>query len=249
MLGPRLRLLDPPKGADENCYIDTAAGVRSVLREVASSGARAAAYFDNDRHFIHTSLLGVTTLPARLVFERGPDAELNAKLLDAQKLTFVTSHDGVPVQFSCRAVSATRHNGVDAFRTRLPDRVLRLQRRGYYRLPGESTHALLKCELVPYGDDTLTIRAAVFDLSCGGVAAAVSASEPLLSRGSTHACYLELPGMGTLRAPVVVRVIGEIVLPNALAGTRYGLEFTGLGQKELALVERYILEHRARNGR
>jgi c-di-GMP-binding flagellar brake protein YcgR len=249
MLGPRLTLLDPPQGSDENCYIESASGVRSMLREVAASGTRAAAYFDHDRRFIHTSLLGVTTLPARLVFERGPDAELNTKLLEAGKITFVTSHDGVPLQFSCEAASATRHQGTDAFRTRLPDRVLRLQRRGYYRLPGEPTHALLRCELVPHNDETLSLRAAVFDLSCGGVAAAVPASEPLLVRGSTHTCRLELPGKGALRVPVVVRMIGEIVLPSALAGTRYGLEFTGLAEKELALIENYILEQRTRNAR
>ena len=249
MLGPRLRLLDPPKGADENCYIHTSSGVRAMLREVAASGARAAAYFDHDRRFIHTSLLAVTTLPGRLVFEKGPDTELNARLLEADKVTFVTSHEDVPVQFSCRAATLTRHDGAEAFRTPLPDRVLRLQRRGYYRLPGESTHALLKCELVPGNDESRIVRAAVFDLSCGGLAAAVPASEWVLERDSIHGCRLELPGHGTVQSPVVVRVVSEIMLPNALAGTRYGLEFTGLGEKDVALIESYILEHRARNAR
>jgi c-di-GMP-binding flagellar brake protein YcgR len=249
MLGPRLTLLDPPDGADENCYVDNASAIRSLLREVAVSGTRAAAYFDTDRRFIHTSLLAVKALPARVIFERGPDAALNAELLQADRITFVTSHDDVPMQFTCRAASATRHDGMDAFRVPVPDRVLRLQRRGYYRLPGEPTHALLKCELVPYGDRTLTLRAAVFDLSCSGIAAAVCASEPLLAQGSTHGFRLELPGAGTVLGSVVVRVIGEIVLPSALPGTRYGLEFADLDEKELALIERYIVDHRARHTR
>jgi c-di-GMP-binding flagellar brake protein YcgR len=249
MLGPRLTLLDPPTGADENCYIDSAAAVRSLLREVAASGARAAAYFDRDRHFIHTSLLAVTSIPARLVFERGPDAQLNEQLLEADRITFVTSHEDVPVQFSCGAATATRHKGTDGLRAPLPDRVLRLQRRGYYRLPGEPTHALLRCELIPHCDETLSLRAAVFDLSCSGIAAAVAAAEPLLVRGSTHGCRLELPGAGTVRGSVVVRTVSEIVLPNALDGTRYGLEFMALGEKELARIERYIHDHRGRNAR
>jgi flagellar brake protein len=249
MLGPRLRLLDPPKGADENCYIDGTSGVRTLLREVAASGVGAAAYFDHDKRFIHTCLLGVTTLPARLVFEKGPDQELNTKLLDAEKITFVTSHDHVPVQFSCRAPTLTRHGGAEAFRVPLPARVLRLQRRGYYRLPGEPTHPLLKCELVPDDDESRIVRAAVFDLSCSGLAAAVPASEFPLARGTTHGCRLELPGLGTLQSSVVVRVISDIMLPNALSGTRYGLEFIGLSEKDVAVVERYVLEHRTRNAR
>jgi flagellar brake protein len=249
MMGPRLTLLDPPRGAEENCYISSAGEIRSVLRDIARSGVRAAAYFDDDRRFIHTSLLTVTTFPGRLVFEKGPDSMLNAKLLEAGKVTFVTSHEHVPVQFSCRGASAARHEGTDALRVPLPERVLRLQRRGYYRLPGELTHALLKCELVPHKDETLRLRAAVFDLSCGGIGAAVPAAEPLLESGSIHGCHLELPGFGSIHHPVIVRVIAEIVLPNGLPGTRYGLEFQNLGDADRALVERYILEHRGREGR
>jgi c-di-GMP-binding flagellar brake protein YcgR len=242
-------LLDPPKGAEENCYIGSAAHVRALLREVAASGARAAAYFDDDKSFIHTSLLAVTTLPARLVFEQGPDAALNAKLLAADKLTFVTSHEYVPVQFSCRAPALIRFNGIDAFRAALPQRVLRLQRRGYYRLPGEPTHALLKCELVPDNDENRLVQAAVFDLSCGGLAAAARSSAPVLARGSTHGCRLELPGVGTIGGQVTVRAVSDIVLPSGLPGRRYGLEFAGLAAKELSLVESYILDRRARNAR
>jgi c-di-GMP-binding flagellar brake protein YcgR len=249
MMGPRLKLLDPPHGAEENCFISGTGEIRSVLRDVARSGARAAAYFDGDKRFIHTSLLGVTTFPARVVFEKGPDAMLNARLLEADRVTIVTSHENVPVQFSCGAPSLTRHEGTEAFRVPLPDSVLRLQRRGYYRLPGEPTHALLKCELVPNHDDTHLIRAAVFDLSCGGIGAAVAAAEPGLTVGSVHGCHLELPGYGSVRAPVVVRMVAEIVLPNALRGTRYGLEFENLAEAGREAIERYIVEHRGREGR
>ena len=244
MLGPRLRLLDPPHGAEENCFLTSAGDVRSVLRAIAASGARAAAYFDGDKRFIHTSLLAVTTFPARLIFEKGPDATLNAKLLDADKITFVTSHEDVPVQFNCRAASLTRHEGAEAFRVPLPERLLRLQRRGYYRLPGEPTHPLLKCELIPNQDESRMMRAAVFDLSCGGIGAAAPAAEPMLERDTVHACRFELPGFGTIHSPVIVRVVGEMVLPSALPGTRYGLEFQNLPDADRGLIERYIVQHR-----
>ena len=246
MMGPRLTLLDPPRGAEENCYISGAGEIRSLLRDVARSGARAAAYFDGDRRFIHTSLLRIGAFPGRIVFEKGPDATLNAKLLDADRVTFVTSHEDVPVQFSCRAPAHTRYDGGDAFRASLPERVLRLQRRGYYRLPGELTHTLLKCELLPHDSDDKHLRAAVFDLSCGGIGAAVPAAEPMLESGSAHGCHLELPGFGSIDSPVIVRVIAEIVLPNGLPGTRYGLEFKSLADSDRARIERYILEHRDR---
>jgi hypothetical protein len=90
------------------------------------------------------------------------------------------------------------------------------------------------------------LRAAVFDLSCGGIGAAVPAAEPLLERGSVHGCHLELPGLASIQSAIVVRVVAEIVLPNGLPGTRYGLEFQNLGDAERGRIERYIVEHRSR---
>jgi c-di-GMP-binding flagellar brake protein YcgR len=235
-------LLDPPKGAEENCYIDTPVGVHSVLRAVAAAGTRTAAYFDNGRSFIHTTLLAIEGAPAMLVFERGPDAGLNAALAKSARVTFVTSDQGVPVQFSCAGPTPTVYEGAPAFHVLLPGRILRLQRRGYYRLPGEPTHALLSCQLFPGNDYEKATKVWVFDLSCSGLAAGVLASDPLLASDTSHGCMLELPTQGRIQAQVIVRGASGTMLPHGLEGRRYGLEFAGLGEKSVAMVQRYILE-------
>lgn len=242
MTGPRLTLLDPPKGAEENCYIDTALGVQSVLRAVAAAGSRSAAYFDNGKSFIHTTLLAVEGAPERLVFEKGPDAALNAALIKSPRVTFVTSDQGVPVQFNCAGPALTVHGGSEAFHAAMPGRVLRLQRRGYYRLAGEPTHWMLRAEIFPGNDEEKGIMAWVFDLSCGGLAAGVLAAEPLLKSNTSHGCMLELPAQGRIQAQVTVRIASDTVLPHGLEGRRYGLEFVNLGEKNAAIVQRYILE-------
>ena len=247
MMGPRLTLLDPPKGAEENCYIDTLLGVESVLRAVAASGSRAAAYFDNGRRFVHTTLLAVAGAPEMLVFEKGPDAELNAALLKSPSVTFVTSDQGVPVQFTCPGPGPTVHEGSQAIRAPLPGRILRLQRRGYYRLAGEPTHAMVRAELFPANDYANRIRTWVFDLSCGGLGAGVLAAEPLLASDTSHGLTLELPSQGRLHAQVIVRIASGTVLPHGLEGRRYGLEFVNLDERSVSIVQRYILEqHRKR---
>jgi flagellar brake protein len=247
LMGPRLTLLEAPKGTEENCYIDSPLGVVSVLRTVAASAARVAAYFDNDRRCLETRLLAVDGEPPMLVFEKSPDDVLNAALLRAERVTFVTSDHGVPVQFSCRA-ALRPYQGRDTLQAPLPARLLRLQRRGYYRLPGEPTHALLRCELAR-GFDGETLKALVFDLSCGGLSAAVPAAEPVLERKAVHGCMLELPGEGRIHSPVLIRLVTKIMLPSGLQGTRYGLKFVSLDQKQEMALQRYILNgQRARNG-
>jgi c-di-GMP-binding flagellar brake protein YcgR len=241
-MGRRLTLLDPPEGAEESCYIETPLGVEALLRAVAAAGSRAAAYFDNGKRFIHTRLVAVAGKPQMLVFEKGADADLNAALLASARVTFVTSDDRVPVQFTCAGPALTVHEGSQAIHVALPGRVLRLQRRGYYRLACRPVHPLLRAELFPGNDYGKATKAWVFDLSCGGLAAGVLAAEPLLASDATHGFMLELPGQGRISAQVIVRVASGTILPNGLEGRRYGLEFVHLGDKSAACVQCYILE-------
>jgi c-di-GMP-binding flagellar brake protein YcgR len=243
MFEPRFDLLDAPANADENCYIDTPAGVISVLRAIAAAGSRAAAYIDNGETFIETSLLDVEGKPAMLVFAKGADEELNSRLLKSQKVTFVTADEGVPVQFSCQNPGIGSHEATEAFRVSVPQRMLRLQRRMYYRLPGEPVHVLLKCEIPCESSDRPSVlRPAVLDLSCGGLAAAIPAAEPLLETGSRTLCELELPGIGKIESVIQVRATSEMTLPDGQLARRYGLEFVNMNNKNVALIQRFILE-------
>lgn len=239
-----LTLLEAPADAEESCYIDTPLGVVAVLRAVAATGARAAAYLDSGETFVLTTFLAVEGKPPELVFEKGPDGELNERLLETENITFVTSDHGVPVQFSCTGPSAVSHEGVDAFQIPVPSRVLRLQRRMYYRLPGEPVHVQLKCEMPceSVEGEAKILEPAILDLSCGGLAAAVPAEEPVLEIGSRTPCTIELPAIGRIDAQVQVRGTSEITLPDGRETRRYGLEFVDINSRSVALIQRFILE-------
>jgi c-di-GMP-binding flagellar brake protein YcgR len=238
-------LLDAPAGADENCYIDTPVGVASVLRAIAEARTRTAVYIDFGETLFHTCLLGVESEPAALYFDKGPDEAPNARLLECDRVVFVTSDQGVPVQFSCPAPRADSYQDFDAFSVPLPARVLRLQRRSYYRLPGEPVHGQVKCEIVVDGEEGETAQVLltprVLDLSCGGFGAGLSGT-PALERGMRPTCRLDLPGVGKIEAMLEVRGATDIVLHDGLEGRRYGLAFVGLPPKGAAAIQRYILE-------
>lgn len=238
-MGPRLTLLDAPEGVEENCYIDTPLAVAGVLRAAAAAGARAAAYFDNDRRFIHTSLLGITGEPPMVAFERGPDPESNIDLQRSGRFTFVTSDHGVPVQFNGLRLSMARWEGREVFVAPLPSRLLRLQRRGYYRLPGEPSQSLMRCELHRSNGSSLT--AAVLDVSGGGLSAALPIAEPLIDPQEILGCVLELPGEGPIHSPATIRLVTSVFLPSGLEATRYGLKFIDLPEHHCTTLQRYII--------
>lgn len=236
-------LLDAPASADENCYIDSALGVASVLRAIAAAGTRTAAYIGNGENFVHTTLLSMEGEPPLLLFERSADEALSSRLLKADKIIFVTSDDGVPVQFSAANPGTASFRGSDAFSVSMPQRVLRLQRRMYYRLPGEPVQGHLTCELPCRIGDTVTmLKPVVLDLSCGGLAAVVPADAPVLATGSRNVCTIELPGVGRIESVIEVRATSEAMSPGGRAGRRYGLEFVNINNKNVALIQRFILE-------
>ena len=238
-----LSLLQAPTDAEEACYIDTPTGVVSMLDAIALAGSRTAAYIDGGETYIPTTLIGVAGKPPALVFEKGPDEELNARLLDTREITFVTSDQGVPVQFTSGRPAVVSQDGVEAFTVTVPERVLRLQRRMYYRLPGEPVHVLLKCEMpCDAGGEPATLRPSVLDLSIGGLAAAVPAEAPVLELGSRTMCMIEFPGLGRVESIVQVRSECVKELPDRQEARRYGFEFLNLNAKSAALIQRFILE-------
>ncbi len=241
-MGPLLTLIgEPPPGDEDSCYIDTPLGVSSVLRSVAATGSRAVAYLGDDHTFIHTSLLAVEHEPPVLLFEKGPDTELNQRVLTTVKLTMVTSDHGVPVQFGVPTPTLTDFEGTEAFCAPLPRRILRLQRRGNYRLPGEPVHSLLKFQLVRGDRGNEILTPPVMDVSCGGLSIALPVTEPELTAGSQHACTLEIPVLGKIETIVEIHASFAATLPGNREARRYGVEFINLEARHVALIQRYIL--------
>ena len=242
-MGPQLTWIDAPADVDESCYIDTVLGVVSVLRAIAAARTRASALIENGKIVFATTLLGVEQHPSALFFDKGPDDALNARVLKADRIIFVTSDQGVPVQFSCTGPVLDVYEAMEAFRVALPGRVLRLQRRGYFRLTRDSSHVLLMCEIVFEGDMIARVLTPeVLDLSCGGMATVIAGEELPLAPGDRSACHLALPGVGRIDTLVEVRAACDIVLPNGRKGRRYGMEFVNLAARSVTAIQRYILE-------
>lgn len=242
---PRTTWLDASAGVDESCYIETPLGVASVLQAIAAARTRTALHPDGGGPALSTTLLGVADDPPALYFACPAAAGAAQRLLAAERVVFVTADQGVPVQFSAQSPAPARYCGAPALSVTPPGRILRMQRRSHYRLPGEPTHARLGCEIV-IAEDTgapgSVMKPEVLDVSCGGLGAAVAASEPALAPGTRSTCSLELPGVGRVDSTVEVKAASDIVLPNGRAGRRYGMAFVNLAGRTVTAIQRYILE-------
>jgi c-di-GMP-binding flagellar brake protein YcgR len=162
---------------------------------------------------------------------------LQAGLLAAPELVCVAFIENIKVQFSALSPKAAISRDYAAVSIRMPDRVLRLQRREYYRV--RTPDSLSASCLVPYsGDKEQYESVRVLDLSVGGLAMLAYPRHFDLSDGAlVDRCFLDLPGIGT----VTVRVrVAHVELTGDGELRRCGCEFVDLSPQARMMLQRYV---------
>jgi c-di-GMP-binding flagellar brake protein YcgR len=227
--------------------VTQATEIERVLRAVMDGKAIVAAYGENGKDFLLTSILAVDTKQNMLYLGYGPDEKLNGQLLASRNATFATTQDQVRVQFSAARIERADFENAPAFRVVMPRELLRLQRREYYRLVTSVVNPV-KC-MVNTGAGML--EALVVDISIGGVGILAYQDNVNLEAGKTfHGCRIALPGTGEFALSLAVCTTFEITLKNGRHTHRAGCQFIDLPASVETEIQRYIIrvdrERRAR---
>lgn len=239
-------------GDEEKFVIDSEIEVAFVLRTMVRKKTLASVYLDGENGFFLTTLLAVDAHGKRLVFDRSRNDTFNRRALEARELVFVASQDGAKVQFACRGVQGFDFEGCRVLATGLPCRLIRIQRRQYFRIAPPRESPLFCTIPLPAGEGSAQI--AVLDIGCGGIGLIDHHPKIHLEPGTMHEnCSIVLPGIGTVRLTVQIRNTYEDFLENGLAYKRAGGEFVSPPENMVMMIQRYILwverERNAKNGR
>jgi flagellar brake protein len=213
-----------------------------VLRSLIAAVDRITVHFNEGRDFLLTSVLAVDE--AGLTLDYGSNDEMNQRALAADKLFCVTSHERVRVQFLLRKLDRIAgSDGRPAFHAALPESLLRLQRREYYRLTTPIVRPL-KCVVQidgPNGPQKIEVN--VIDISGGGLAIMAPPAGRVFEPGMEfHNCRIELPEVGSIVSTLQVRNLFDVTLRNGAQLTRAGCQFVNLPGPMLTLVQRYIIK-------
>ena len=214
-----------------------------VLRAVLQKGSLVTVYFDHGKSFLLTALVAVDSDNGSLLFDVGSDEEMNARALKADRLLFTTSLDKVKVQFSLKSLNSATHDGRSAFRASLPETVLRLQRREYYRLATPIANPI-RCKMVARLEDgsSKNLDIPLLDISGGGVGLMVDPElKDAFKVDTTFTdCRIDLPDEGLLACKLIVRNAFEVTTKTGNHHLRVGCEFVDLPGTRLTMVQRYI---------
>jgi c-di-GMP-binding flagellar brake protein YcgR len=213
--------------------------ILAVLGQVVGQGDLVTVYFNSGKDFLLTTLLEVND--REILLDRGSNEEMNRRALEAGKIFCITRHDKVKLQFILTSLGETEYQNRSVFSASLPETLLRLQRREYFRLHTPITRPLICNVPVVMTDGSVEIYDHnVIDISLGGLSLQMS-DVPFEADQEWHDCTIDLPQIGVIVATLRIVNFYEITLRSGQRSLRAGCQFVDLPTTAQNLIQRYIV--------
>lgn len=219
-------------------HVQSKVEIVHILQAIMQKKGLVTAYFNQGESFVLTSLLMIDKVRDEVILDYGSNEEINLKLMDSPETLFVTYQDKVRVEFRANQVLKTKFNDRDAFCIKLPDRLLKLQRREFYRLITPVINPL-RC-VIPVSEAN-RIEVTVADLSVGGVGIMDLPLDASAAVGTRfQGCRIMLPEIGIVTVTIEIRCFQDITLRSGAKSRRYGCRFVDAPDSMQVLLQRYI---------
>jgi c-di-GMP-binding flagellar brake protein YcgR len=210
--------------------------IMQKLRQLGKKHSLITLHFNNQSML--STIVDVLSDKNLLVLDYGGNEELNKKLIKHNRAIVKTDYDGIKSQFTITDIRKARLQGKSSFACTLPESVLWVQRREFYRVRIPLSEKVT-CELI-HSDDNRT-EYPVIDISTGGIALFDKNNELELEPGNIfHNCKLNL---GEYGSAIINLEIRNHILKNPheeSEGTRCGCAFLNLAGDFEASVQRFI---------
>lgn len=223
---------------DEKYRIYSETGILSILRSMMRSNSLVTCNVGHSDSHILTTVIDVDAEQGEMVLDYGADEIVNQQALKANKLNAVAFPEHVKIQFVCEGIEKIQFEGHAAFLTRIPETLLRIQRREFYRV--DTPRVLpIKCVIpLPDGRTPASVEVILHDISCGGMAVIDAQSSLNFETGTIHRdCLIALPEIGTAKVNLQVQHISEIPHGN---GQRARYAYVDPSESVLSMIQRYI---------
>ena len=199
--------------------------INAVLNGLVQQRCIVSAHPDGRRDFVLTTLLGIDADSGSLFFDPAHDEANNRRLTTASSVTFSALLEKIKVQFSTATPEGGTHDGHPALVAPPPEKVLRLQRREYFRLVTPTAQAVVCSIPVPDGAGAKTFEARVMDISGGGIGVLVPPKGLRLTTDMVFDdCSLVLPDFGTIVTRLKIRSIFQVTNRNGVTMMRAGCQ-------------------------
>jgi len=187
-----------------------------------------------------TEILAVDSDKAVLYLDAPGSTDIQQRIAQSAGLVVRSASGGVQIAFELSPCAVATLDGSAALRATLPKRLLKVQRRDFFRVQVPKSLPVT-CTIPLAGAGPAAF--AVMDVGLGGVALLSKEGEPLLKEGTTYKkSRLNFPDGSTLEVDIRVRHVASIKSSNRAPTRRYGCAFESLQGPQEAQLQRYVLQ-------
>jgi len=207
----------------------------SILKGLIVKPDVVTAYYDSTmENFILTSVIDVNVKKKTFILDISSDLERNQLVLLSDKLVCKTKCKNIQVEFTLGKIKSITHNGSEAFLCNVPNTILYLQRRDFYRLT------------IPLGDKISckipgSSSIELVDISTGGIGINqkdLSISHELFE--CSYRCEIDFGEIGIITFGIELKSKRKIKLHNNTDAIKLGYKFIDLQTPDNAKIQRYI---------
>lgn len=225
--------------------------IAALLRQILAKKQLIRMLIKGEADVCVTSLLDVDLENNLMLLDCSPDAEQNQRALKTTHVAFETTLDKIRILFSTDGLAEGSFEGGPAFTAPIPESLIRLQRREYYRMATPVSNPVRVTIPLPAEQGGGSASFPIADISCGGI----SILDNKLILGNTIGvdypnCRLDLPDAGSVICTLQVRNSIDLTLLNSKTNRRLGCEFANMSRAGMTTVQKYITHlERERNAR
>ncbi len=246
-------LAEPIRYEDEEKYLVRGEhAIRQIMQSLIDKRVLVRGCAMPRNHTFPTSMVEVLEDEDAVLIDGSASETINRSIEEATHVTCVSRLDRIHVQFRLQGLTRVMQGGQIAFRADLPESVLRLQRREFYRLQTPISEGVSCTLALPRVDGSRReAELRILDISGGGVAIAVPPVGVHFEPGTEFPdSLLRLPDTAPISARLVVRNLFRITRRGGAEVLRAGCEFADLPRGAEDAIQRYILRaERTRNAR
>jgi len=222
----------------------------ALLRSIAERNQLVRMVLNQGADTIVTSILEVDDDNGTMLLDCAPTELMNKRVLDSHKLSFETMLDSIRILFASSDPESCIHEGLPAFIVPLPDYMIRLQRREFYRVPTPVTNPVLCTIPVKTESEPMPVVTSLHNISGGGIA--IMDEKKLIDTtfGRIYDnCRIDLP-TGPVTVSLQIRNMLELTLSNGRTTHRLGCQFINPSNGALGAIQKYITKlERDRNAK
>jgi c-di-GMP-binding flagellar brake protein YcgR len=224
----------------------------SVLRGVGQRNQLVRLQTKNGGDSAVTSVLYVDDANDMVIIDAAPSALTNQRILESDEIAFETVLENIRILFFASSAESCEFEDRPALKIAIPEILVRLQRREFYRV-AVPVSSQVQCTIPVPGENGEIEKSVVlplFNVSAGGIALVGDKAQLDPAFNTVYEnCRIDLPG-GAVVVALQFRNSHEIALASRKEIRRLGFKFVDPSNAVSAAVQRYITKlEREQNAR